>query len=117
MYLPINVVLIFADVFTFPCCVYMCAHIYVISICAHLLFHVVSIFVHVLIYPCCIYVCTCIYPLYLPIYPCCIYMCVCIYLSMSFLVTFIFTYLSYIYLTIIPRGRVGYEMIDSQRGA
>ena len=24
---------------------------------------------------------------------------------------------SYIYLTIIPRGRVGYEMIDSQRGA
>ena len=23
----------------------------------------------------------------------------------------------YIYLTIIPRGRVGYEMIDSQRGA
>ena len=23
----------------------------------------------------------------------------------------------YIYLTIIPRGRVGYEMMDSQRGA
>ena len=23
----------------------------------------------------------------------------------------------YVYLTIIPRGRVGYEMIDSQRGA
>ena len=28
-----------------------------------------------------------------------------------------FTYLSYVYLTIIPRGRVGYEMVNSQRGA
>ena len=48
---------------------------------------------------------------------CCIYMCVCIYLSMSFLVTFIFTYLSYTYLTIIPPGRVGYEMEGIQRDA
>ena len=99
IYLRIHVVFMCGYVLTYSCYIYMCAFIV----------------------PCCIHICACIdlsvlylcVHVYLPFiftYPCCIYMCVCIYLSMSFLVTFIFTYLSYIYLTIIPRGRVGYEM-------
>ena len=113
MYLRFHVVSICVHIFTYPCCFYVWVCTYLFMLYLYVRIYCSMLYPYLCMYWSIRVVSMCARVLILSFifsYPCCIYMCVCIYLSMSFLVTFIFTYLSYIYSTIIPRGRVGYEM-------
>ena len=112
MYLRFHVVSICVHIFTYPCCFY-------VWVCTYLsmLYLYVRIYCSMLYPYLCMYwsirvvsMCARVFTLY--IYLSMLYLYVCMYLPIHVVSCNFYLHLSfiYIYLTIIPRGRVGYEM-------